>query len=86
VTTVGAALDAFGPAPRLAAVYRNSQAVLDDTRLKWLAMPLRLPYALSRNLEPGLWVPSDIKTTAEDHSFGAQLPNLGSAVGIVGKP
>jgi hypothetical protein len=28
VTTVGAALDAFGPAPRLAAVYRNSQAVV----------------------------------------------------------
>ena len=42
---------------------------------------LRLPYAVERNFEPGMWLPSDIETKAEDRTFMAKLRNLGSAVG-----
>ena len=79
---VGAALDAFSPAPRFAAVYRNCRAVLDDTRLNRLAMPPRIPWAIRRNLEPG-WVPGDIETEAKDQTFAGRLKNLGQAVGAV---
>jgi hypothetical protein len=52
--------------PPFALVFRNWRAVLADDRFNLLKLELRLPYAVERGFEPGLWRPGDIKTTAEE--------------------
>jgi hypothetical protein len=41
---------------------------------------LKLPYAIARGFEPGLWEPDEVDVKPEDKTFGARLRNFGSAV------
>jgi hypothetical protein len=77
---LGYSQDQLDGAPPSALVYRNWHAVLSD--LQWLNIrgPLKLNYACEHGFAPGLWLPSEVKVTAEDKTFGARLRNLGSAV------
>jgi hypothetical protein len=71
-------------APRSALVFRNWRLWLADAEFGRVRPELRIRYAIEHDLQPGIWRPSDIVTTAEDRTFGAKLRNLGSAVGMVG--
>ena len=72
-------------APRSSLVFKNWHAMLEhEQEFNRLKMPLRLPFAIRHNLQPGLWKPADVTVAKADQTFAAKLRNLASASGVVG--
>jgi hypothetical protein len=64
-------------------MFRNWRGLLErQVELDRLKAPLRLPFAILHDLEPGLWRQADVKVAKADQTFSAKLHNLGSAVGV----
>ena len=62
---------------------RRRLELVDDGTFARQPGPLRLPYAIAKGFEPGLYAPSDVEdSTAADRSFGGRLKNLGIATGV----
>jgi hypothetical protein len=62
---------------------RWRKELVDDGTFGRQPGALRLPYAIAKGFEPGLWAPSDVEdSTPQDKSFGGRLKNLGVATGV----
>ena len=51
--------------------------ILGDSQWPPVQRELRLPYAVGHNIEPGMWLPSDVESKPEDRSSWGRLWNLG---------
>jgi hypothetical protein len=71
-------------APRTALWLKNwRKELVDDGTFARQPGALRLPYAIAKGFEPGLYAPRDVEdSTAQDKSFQGRLKNLGIAAGV----